>query len=72
LGRFAAEEDCRMPSPAATPSDRDRPEDLQEFHACVTPMWIFDQGTLEILEVNAAATEYYGCSRGEFLKDDYP
>jgi len=32
------------------------------------PMWIFDRKTLEILEVNDAATETYGYSRTEFLK----
>jgi PAS domain S-box-containing protein len=31
-------------------------------------MWIFDRSTLEILEVNEAATETYGYSRSEFLK----
>ena len=31
-------------------------------------MWIFDRKTLEILEVNDAATEAYGYSRTEFLK----
>jgi PAS domain S-box-containing protein len=30
-------------------------------------MWMFDQKTLAILEVNQAATEYYGYSRSEFL-----
>lgn len=32
-----------------------------------TPMWIFDQETLEILEVNDAATMQYGYTREEFL-----
>ena len=31
-------------------------------------MWIFDRKTLEILEVNDAATETYGYSRTDFLK----
>ena len=31
-------------------------------------MWIFDRATLEILEVNDAATEAYGYSRNEFLR----
>jgi PAS domain S-box-containing protein len=32
-----------------------------------TPMWIFDQETLEFLEVNDAALIHYGYSREEFL-----
>jgi PAS domain S-box-containing protein len=32
------------------------------------PMWIFDRATLQILEVNDAATEAYGYSRTEFLR----
>lgn len=35
-----------------------------------TPMWIFDQETLEILEVNDAAISQYGYSREEFLSMD--
>ena len=31
-------------------------------------MWIFDRKTLEILEVNDAATEAYGYSRSELLR----
>jgi PAS domain S-box-containing protein len=31
-------------------------------------MWIFDRTTVEILEVNEAATERYGYSREEFLR----
>lgn len=32
-----------------------------------TPMWIFDQETLDFLEVNIAALKQYGYSREEFL-----
>lgn len=32
-----------------------------------TPMWIFDQETLEFLEVNDAALSHYGYTREEFL-----
>ena len=31
------------------------------------PMWVFDLESLEILEVNEAATQHYGYSREEFL-----
>lgn len=31
------------------------------------PMWVYDQETLRFLEVNDAATAYYGYSRAEFL-----
>ena len=50
------------------PAECERPENLQEFRASSTPMWIFDQLTLAILEVNQAATEYYGYSRCELLR----
>ena len=30
-------------------------------------MWIYDEGTLEIFEVNESAIEHYGYSREEFL-----
>ncbi len=50
------------------PAERERPENLEEFRAFTTPMWMFDQKTLAILEVNQAATEYYGYSRSEFLR----
>jgi len=32
------------------------------------PMWIYDRGTYEFLEVNDAAVEHYGYSREEFLQ----
>lgn len=32
-----------------------------------TPMWIFDQETLDYVEVNDAALEHYGYTRDEFL-----
>lgn len=31
------------------------------------PMWVYEVGTLQILDVNEAATERYGYSRSEFL-----
>ena len=37
------------------------------FHGNPTPMWVFDQATLAFLEVNDAAVEHYGYSRGDFL-----
>ncbi len=37
------------------------------FDGNPTPMWVFDQETLTFLEVNEAAIQYYGYSRGEFL-----
>jgi PAS domain S-box-containing protein len=38
------------------------------FDGNPTPMWVFDQETLEFLEVNDAAVQYYGYSRDEFLR----
>src|SRR5438105_2499533 len=32
------------------------------------PMWVYDVGTLEFLEVNHAAVESYGYTRDEFLR----
>ena len=37
------------------------------FDGNPTPMCVFDQETLEFLEVNAAAVKYYGYSREDFL-----
>jgi PAS domain S-box-containing protein len=48
--------------------ETERREDFRKFLASSIPMWIFDRNTLEILEVNDAATETYGYSRTEFLK----
>ena len=31
------------------------------------PMWVFDAETLAFLDVNEAAVQHYGYSRGEFL-----
>jgi len=38
------------------------------FHGNPNPMWVFDFETLAFLEVNDAAIQFYGYSRGEFLK----
>ncbi len=37
------------------------------FESNPNPMWVFDRGTLEFLEVNDLAVEHYGFSREEFL-----
>ena len=37
------------------------------FSANPHPMWVFDNWTLEFLEVNEAAVRHYGYSRAEFL-----
>jgi PAS domain S-box-containing protein len=43
----------------------------QEFRALFAanplPMWIYDRTTLRFLEVNTAALQHYGYTRGEFL-----
>jgi diguanylate cyclase (GGDEF)-like protein/PAS domain S-box-containing protein len=38
------------------------------FGDSVQPMWVYDQQTLRMLEVNDAALEHYGYTRAEFLK----
>jgi|tagenome__1003787_1003787.scaffolds.fasta_scaffold20021800_2 PAS domain S-box-containing protein len=38
-----------------------------ELRISTLPMWVFDQSTLRILEVNQAASQKYGYSRTEFL-----
>ena len=38
------------------------------FYESACPMWLYDQETLAILEVNEAAVESYGYTRGEFLR----
>ncbi|MBB6610738.1 PAS domain S-box protein [Pontibacter sp. Tf4] len=38
------------------------------FRNIALPMWVFDQDTFQILEVNKAAEEEYGYTRQEFLK----
>jgi PAS domain S-box-containing protein len=57
-------------------SDRKRVEELLRkseanfralFFQNPTPMWVWDFETLRFLEVNEAATEFYGYSRQEFL-----
>src|SRR6266566_8534437 len=40
------------------------------FDGNPTPMWVFDQETLALLEVNDAAVQHYGYSREEFLQID--
>lgn len=37
------------------------------FDASPSPIWVFDQQTLEIMDVNQAAIEHYGYTRAEFL-----
>jgi PAS domain S-box-containing protein len=37
------------------------------FDASPSPIWVFDQQTLEIMDVNQAAIEHYGYTRNEFL-----
>jgi len=37
------------------------------FDGNPSPMWVFDQETLEILEANDAALRHYGYTRSEFL-----
>jgi PAS domain S-box-containing protein len=57
-----------MSSPSYVARAQERPEDYRRFLFSAVPMWIFDRKTLEILEVNDAATETYGYSRSEFLR----
>ena len=38
------------------------------LHRGRLPMWVFDQDTLEVLDVNAAAHKQYGYTRKEFLR----
>lgn len=38
------------------------------FESNPAPMWIYDEETLDFLEVNAAAIEHYGYTRKEFLQ----
>src|SRR6059036_3663864 len=57
-----------MSSPSYVARVQERPEDYRRFLFSAVPMWIFDRKTLEILEVNDAATEAYGYSRSEFLR----
>ena len=47
--------------------EREEFTDLGGFHASPVPMWIFDQSSLAILEVNEAAVRQYGYLRREFL-----
>ncbi len=51
-----------------SPPEREEFTDLGGFHASPVPMWIFDQSSLAILEVNGAAERQYGYLRSEFLK----
>jgi hypothetical protein len=47
--------------------DREEFADLGGFYASPIPMWIFDQSSLAILDVNEAAILQYGYLRREFL-----
>ena len=40
----------------------------QPFATIPVPVWLYDLATLRFLEVNDAAVEHYGYSRGEFLQ----
>ena len=57
-----------MPSLTFPPLKQEQPSDFETLLSPIVPMWIFDRRTLEILEVNEAATEAYGYSRSEFLR----
>jgi PAS domain S-box-containing protein len=52
--------------------DRDFAMCVRPIEHCLeensVPSWIFDQDTLEILEVNTAAEFQYGYSRNQFLR----
>jgi len=57
-----------MSTSSHVPTEREKPETLHRLLCSAIPMWIFDRRTLQILEVNEAATEAYGYSRSEFLQ----
>jgi diguanylate cyclase (GGDEF)-like protein/PAS domain S-box-containing protein len=38
------------------------------FHSSPEPMWVYDQETLAVVDVNAAAVRAYGWTRDEFLE----
>ena len=57
-----------MPSLTHPPLEPQLSDDPVISLAATVPMWIFDRATLQILEVNEAATEDYGYSRSEFLR----
>jgi PAS domain S-box-containing protein len=57
-----------MPSLIYPPLEHQQLEDQLALLSPTVPMWIFDRATLQILEVNDAATEAYGYSRSEFLR----
>jgi PAS domain S-box-containing protein len=38
------------------------------FHNNPNPMWVYDPGTLEIIDVNKAALQFYGYSKSEMLQ----
>ncbi len=40
------------------------------FQLSPQPMWVYESGTLEFLDVNAAAIKHYGYSREDFLSMD--
>jgi PAS domain S-box-containing protein len=57
-----------MPSLTHPPLEQSPSEDPVMLLSPTVPMWIFDRATLQILEVNDAATEAYGYTRTEFLR----
>ena len=57
-----------MPSLTHPPLEQSPSDDPVILLPPTVPMWIFDRATLQILEVNDAATEAYGYSRTEFLR----
>ena len=57
-----------MPSLIFPLLEQEQPSDFGTLLSPIVPMWIFDRTTLQILEVNEAATEAYGYSRSEFLR----
>ena len=57
-----------MPSLTHPPLEPQLSDDPVVLLPPTVPMWIFDRATLQILEVNDAATEAYGYSRTEFLR----
>jgi PAS domain S-box-containing protein len=68
LAQLSAEILSRMPSLTHPPLEQSPSDDPVILLPPTVPMWIFDRATLQILEVNEAATEDYGYSRSEFLR----
>jgi PAS domain S-box-containing protein len=57
-----------MSSPSYAPVAKPQLATYSRLLQSPIPMWIFDRTTLQVLEVNEAATELYGYSRDEFLR----